>query len=66
MKFSELNNVDRSELQERLKAERIKLGKLRFSLANKALADASQLGKTRRGIARLMTALKRPLKSKAQ
>lgn len=57
MKHSELQNQSEAELQERLQAARVRLGKLRFELANKALKNFSQIGKTRREIARLMTAL---------
>lgn len=60
MKFSDLQNQSQAELQEQLKASRIKLGKLRFELANKALKDFSQIGKTRQEIAQIMTALNQP------
>ena len=58
MKFSEVQSKSQPELQEMLKEARVKLGKLRFELANKALKDTSQIGKTRRDIARVMTAMK--------
>lgn len=57
MKSTDLQNKDVAELQERLKEARIKLGKFRFELANKALKDFSQIGKVKKEIARLMTAL---------
>lgn len=58
MKFSDLQSKSQPELQGMLKELQIKLGKLRFELANKVLKDTSQLGKTRRDIARILTALK--------
>ncbi len=57
MKFSEIRNKDMAELQEMLKEARIKLGKLRFELANKSLKDSSQIGKVKKDIAQIMTAL---------
>lgn len=58
MKYSDLNNKGTQELRERLREEKIKLGKLRFELANKALKDSSQIGKVKKDIARLLTAVK--------
>ncbi|MEK7506628.1 MAG: 50S ribosomal protein L29 [Patescibacteria group bacterium] len=57
MKFTDLQNKNIAELQELLKEARIKLGKFRFELANKALKDSSQIGKVKKEIARVMTAL---------
>lgn len=57
MKYSDLNNKGIQELQEELREEKIKLGKLRFELANKALKDSSQISKVKRDIARLLTAI---------
>jgi ribosomal protein L29 len=59
MKYEELQNKDHTELQEMLKNAKVKLGKFRFELANKALKDSSQIGKTRKEIAQIMTALKK-------
>lgn len=58
MKFIELQNKDSRELEVILKEAKVKLGKLRFELANKALKDSSQIGKERKEIARIMTAMK--------
>ena len=57
MPFSELQNKTEHELQELLKQAQIRLGQLRFQLAESKLTDFSQLKKTRREIARLLTAL---------
>ncbi|MBI2063856.1 MAG: 50S ribosomal protein L29 [Candidatus Yanofskybacteria bacterium] len=57
MKFSELQLKSKTELNEMLKELQIKLGKSRFELANKSLKDTSQIGKTRRDIARIITAI---------
>ena len=59
MKFTELQNKDERELQEMLKNAKVKLGKFRFEMANKALKDFSQIGKTRKEIAQIMTAMKK-------
>lgn len=58
LKFVDLQSKSQPELQEMLKELRVKLGKLRFELANKALKDTSQLGKVRRDIARILTAIR--------
>lgn len=58
MKYTELQSKPQAELNEMLKELQIKLGKLRFELASKSLKDTSQLGKTRRDIARVLTAIK--------
>lgn len=57
MKFNDLQNKQSAELQELLKDARIKLGKLRFELANKSLKDSSQIGKVKKDIAQIMTAI---------
>lgn len=57
MESQDLQNKSAPELQERLKEAKIKLGKFRFELANKALKDSSQIGKVKKEIARIMTAL---------
>lgn len=57
MEFQDLQNKSVPELQERLKEARIKLGRLKFELANKALKDSSQIGKVKKEIARIMTVL---------
>lgn len=58
MKFSDLQSKSQPELNEMLKELRVKLGKLRFELANKALKDTSQLKKVKKDTARILTALK--------
>lgn len=58
MKFPELQNKSQNELQEMLKEFQVKLGKLKFELAGQSLKDTSQIGKARKDIARVMTALK--------
>lgn len=57
MKLTDLQNKSVPELQERLKEARIKLGRFKFELANKALKDSSQIGKVKKEIARIMTVL---------
>ena len=58
MKFPDIQSKSQAELNEMLKELQIKLGKLRFELANKSLKDTSQLGKMRKDIARVLTAIK--------
>lgn len=57
VKFSEIQNKEGSELNEMLKNARIKLGQLKFELANKTLKNPSQIKPVKKEIARLMTAL---------
>ncbi|MGD0977430.1 MAG: 50S ribosomal protein L29 [Minisyncoccia bacterium] len=59
MKYSDLQNKDNRELEVMLKEAKVKLGKFRFEMANKALKDFSQIGKTRKEIAQIMTAMKK-------
>lgn len=56
MKFSDIQSKSQTELNEMLKELQVKLGKLRFELANKSLKDVSQLKKTKKDIARVLTA----------
>lgn len=65
MKYSDLQSKSRNELQEMLKELQIKLGKLKFELANKSLKDVSQIKKTKKDVARLATALKAEARSKS-
>ncbi|MBI2057410.1 MAG: 50S ribosomal protein L29 [Candidatus Yanofskybacteria bacterium] len=58
MKFKEIKTKNKEELQESLKSLRIKLGKMLFDLNSNSLKDFSQIKKTRRDIARTLTALK--------
>ena len=59
MKFSDIQLKPQAELNEMLKESQIKLGKFRFELANKSLKDTSQLGKVKRDVARIKTAVRR-------
>lgn len=63
MKFNDIQSKSQNELNEMLKELRIKLGKLRFELANKSLKDVSQLKKTKKDIARILTAIKSPMQN---
>ena len=63
MKFNYIQSKSQNELNEMLKELRIKLGKLRFELANKSLKDVSQLKKTKKDIARILTAIKSPMQN---
>lgn len=58
MKYSELQNKDKIELNELLKELKIRLGKLRFDLSGNTLKDSSQVKKTKKTIARIMTVLR--------
>ena len=58
MKYKDLQSKSQAELSEMLKELQVKLGKLRFELTNKSVKDVSQIGKTRKDIARVLTALK--------
>lgn len=58
MKYPELENKTIEELRKQMEELKIKLGKLRFELANRALKDFSQIKKAKKDIARILTALK--------
>lgn len=58
MKAKDIKNKTIQEITEMLKEERIKLGKLRFELSNKTLKDVSQIRKTKKDIARILTLIK--------
>ena len=60
MKFQELNNKNKIELQSMLKELQMKLLQLRFDLAEKKLKDVSQIRKTKLTIAQVLTALNMP------
>jgi large subunit ribosomal protein L29 len=64
MKYSELENKTIEELRKQMEGFKIKLGKLRFELANRALKDFSQINKTKKNIARILTAIKKTENSK--
>ena len=57
MKFSELKNKSEKELLETLKDLRGNLSRFNFQLSDNTLKNSSQIGKTKRDIARIMTAL---------
>lgn len=57
MKFSELQNKDHDQLHSSLKELQSKLAKFRFEIAEKKLQDFSQIKKTKKDIARILTAL---------
>jgi len=57
MRFADLKNKDIRELQQMVKDLQIKLGKLRFELANKTLKNFSQIKQTKKDIARVLTAM---------
>jgi len=58
MRYSDLKDKDVKELQKMTEDLKIKLGRLRFELANKTLKDLSQIKKTKKDIAKVMTALR--------
>ncbi len=57
MKFIDIQLKSQAELNEILKELQVKLGKFRFELANKSLKDVSQIKKTKKDIARILTAI---------
>lgn len=57
MKIADLKNKDAGELRELLHQERIQLGKLQFERQAKTLKKSSDLGATRKTIARILTLL---------
>lgn len=57
MKFKELEQKTIGELEDMLQDTRAKLSALRFELQTKNSADNSQIGKLRRDIARVLTAI---------
>ncbi len=59
MKQRELHNKTKTELAHLLSELRGKLLQFRFDLADKKLKDTSQVSKTRRDIARVLTLLGR-------
>ena len=58
IKYTDLKNKDIKELQKMAEDLKIKLGKLRFELANKTLKNFDQLGQTKKDIARVLTAIR--------
>ena len=55
--IADLDKKNMAELQELLEVARVKLGKLRFEMVNQSVKDTSQIGKTRKEIARILTAV---------
>lgn len=58
MKHTDFKTKNQKELQELLRELQGKLLQLRFDHADKKLKDFSQLGKTKRTIARVLTLLR--------
>ncbi len=58
MDYADLKSKDVKELRQMEKDLRVKLGKLRFELANKTLKNFSQIKQAKKDIARVMTAIK--------
>lgn len=58
MKTNDLTTHSTTELHAMLAAARAKMAQLQFDLADKKLKRTSDLGATRRQIARILTALK--------
>ena len=59
MKLIDLEGKTKEELSAQLQELREKLVQLKFSLAGNKLKDLSQIGKTKRDVARIMTALRK-------
>lgn len=57
MKFTELKEKTEKELAEALKELRGNLSQFNFQLGNHTLKNSSQIGKTKKDIARVMTVL---------
>ena len=57
-KFEELKNKSKDELNHLLAEFKAKLLKLNFDLADSKVQDVSQIGKTKKDIARILTLLK--------
>ena len=59
MKSKELQNKTKSELTATLSELKIKLAKLSFELEANILKDTSQIGETKKDIARILTIMKK-------
>lgn len=57
MKYSELKNKQEKELSETLKELRGKLSRFNFERSNNTLKNSSQIKKTKKDVARVMTVL---------
>ena len=60
MKYSELKFKTPKELSETLKDFKGNLSRLNFELSNNTLKNSSQIKKTKKDIARIMTVLNKP------
>lgn len=60
MKYSELKFKTPKELSETLKDFKGNLSRLNFELSNHTLKNSSQIKKTKKDIARIMTVLNKP------
>lgn len=58
MKFTELKNKSEKEMTETLKELRGNLSRFNFQLSSNTLKNSSQVNKTKKDIARIMTALR--------
>jgi len=61
MKFTEVKDKSKKELTETLKELRGALSRLSFELSNNTLKNSSQIKKTKKDIARIMTVLNLPV-----
>jgi large subunit ribosomal protein L29 len=57
MEIRNLENKTDTELKNMLEELRVKLGKMRFELANKTLKNISEIKQVKKDIARILTAL---------
>jgi ribosomal protein L29 len=63
MKIQDIKNKSREELNQLLADLRSKLLKLNFDLAENKVKDISQMNKTKKDIARILTTLKNQIKA---
>ncbi len=64
MRYSELRKKPKEELENALKGLRAELSKAYFELANNTLKNTSVIKKTKKDIARILTAVKQLQKTK--
>lgn len=57
MKYQELKNKTEVELKKMLNELKVKLGKMRFELANKTLKNFNEINRVKKDIARVLTTL---------
>lgn len=55
MKFSEIKNKSKEELNKMLEELRIKLGEMKFQVASNALKNTNQIKEAKRNIAQILT-----------